>query len=53
MSQYEEIYLARLKCELRKCDGGVTGRKWELLQQATTGTADLRPELMASVSHDT
>jgi hypothetical protein len=30
MSQYEEIYLARLKFELRKRDGmRVKGRKWE------------------------
>ena len=43
MSQYEEMYLARLKCELRKRDG--RGRKWELFQQATTA------ELMVSVSH--
>ena len=36
MSQYEEMYLARLKCELRKRDGRVTGRKWVLFQEATT-----------------
>ena len=30
--------LARLKCELRKRDGRVTGRKWELFQQATTAS---------------
>jgi len=29
MSQYEEMYLGRLKCELRKHDGRVTGRKWK------------------------
>ena len=45
MSQYEEIYLARLKCELRKRDGRVTGRKGKLFQQARTA------ELMVSVSH--
>ena len=47
MSQYEEMYLARLKCELRKRDGRVAGRKCELFQQATTA----EPELMVSVSH--
>ena len=36
MSQYEEMYLARLKCELRKRDGRGTGRKFELFQQGTT-----------------
>ena len=36
MSQYEEIFLVRLKCELRKVDARVAGRKWELLQQART-----------------
>ena len=45
MSQYEEMYLARLKCELRKRDGRVAGRKWELFLQATTA------ELMVPVSH--
>ena len=45
MSQYEDIYLARLKCELRKRDGRVTEIKWELFQQSTTA------ELMVSVSH--
>ena len=45
MSQYEEMYLIRLKCELRKRDRRVTGRKWELFQQATTA------ELMVYVSH--
>jgi hypothetical protein len=44
MSEYEEMYLARLKYELRKRDGRVTGRKWELFQQATTAA------LMVSVS---
>ena len=45
MSQYEEMYLARLKCELTKRDWRVTVRKWELFQQDTTA------ELMVSVLH--
>ena len=45
MSQYEEMYLARLKYELKERDGRVTGKKWELFQQVTTA------ELMVSVSH--
>ena len=36
MPQYKEMSLARLKCELRKRDAKVTGRKWELFQQAKT-----------------
>ena len=28
--------LAHLKCELRKSDARVTGRKWEMFQQART-----------------
>ena len=34
MSQYEEMSLARLKCELSKRDARETERKWELFQQA-------------------
>ena len=45
MSQYKEMHLARLKYELRKRDGRVTGRKWELFQQATPA------ELVVSVCH--
>ena len=44
MSQYEEMYLARLRCELRKRDGRVKGIKWELVQQAITA------QLVVSVS---
>ena len=44
MSQYEGTYLACLKCELRKRDGRVTGRKWELFQQATTAETELMPD---------
>ena len=36
MSQYEEVSLARLKCELRERDARVSVRKWELVQQART-----------------
>ena len=36
MSQYEEMSLARLKCELRIRDVRITGRKWELFHQART-----------------
>ena len=36
MSQYEEMSLARLKCELRKRYVRVTGRKWELFQKSRT-----------------
>ena len=43
MLHYEEMYLARLKYELKKRDGRVTGRKWELFQQITTA------ELMVSI----
>ena len=39
------MYLARLKCELRKRNVRVTGRKWRLFQQATTA------ELMVFVSY--
>ena len=36
MWHYEEMSLTRLKYELRKRDARVTGRKWELFQQAKT-----------------
>ena len=36
MSPYENISLARLKCEQRKSDARVTGRNFELFQQAMT-----------------
>ena len=36
MSQYKEMSLARLKCDLRKRDARDTGRKWELFQQVRT-----------------
>ena len=36
MSQYEEMYLGRLACELGNRVRRVTGRKWKLFQQAAT-----------------
>ena len=42
MSQYEEMSLALLKCEVRKRDARVTGRKWELFQQARSAESHTR-----------
>ena len=36
MSRYKDMCLPRRKCELRKLNASVTGRKLELFQQART-----------------